>query len=59
MKEAMAQVKREAVSAQLYNQSLLLQSHPFISTAILLGKGEIQPQIYPFNQNVPGLASNL
>jgi len=38
MKEAMAQVKREAVSAQLYNQSLLLQSHPFISTAILLGK---------------------
>jgi len=38
MKEAMAQVKREAVQAQLYHQSLLLQSHPFVSSAILLGK---------------------
>lgn len=38
MKEAMAQIKREAVAAQLYNQSMLLQSHPFVTSAILLGK---------------------
>ena len=39
MKEAMAAVKREQVAAQLHNQSLLLQSHPFVTTAVLLGKG--------------------